>query len=416
MSDTKHIVLTSHPPKGDQRPPEITWGAETPHDRGPVIGSFNAPQQRNVIGVHSGAYGLYRALAIAAGTLDPVHKPDLTNTAPTTKIGPFPQWTDPAKIVSFDPYGHMVAAAFSEFLDQGLDIRPTIAVTRARIHLAELREAMAAGRIEPDGKVLMEGGEANVTKAAIEPVWYLPGIAERLEITEADLRRSLFEYTGGMFPELVTRSDLKVFLPPIGNISVYILGDVSALWDPAKPLACRVHDECNGSDVFGSDICTCRPYLTHGIEESVRTAQDGGAGLIVYNRKEGRALGEVTKFLVYNARKRDPGGDNAASYFERTECVAGVQDMRFQDLMPDIFHWLGVTRIDRFVSMSNMKYDALVAQGIEIGERIPIPDDLIPPDAQVEMDAKKAAGYFTDETVSTPDDLTGAKGRAIDDY
>ena len=416
MSETKHIVLTSHPPKGDQRPPEITWGAKTPHDRGPVIGSFNAPQQRNVIGVHSGAYGLYRALAIAAGTLDPVHKPDLTNTAPTTKIGPFPQWTDPGKIVSFDPYGHMVAAAFSEFLEQGLDIRPTIAVTRARIHLAELREAMGAGRLEPDGKVLMEGGEANVTKAAIEPVWYLPGIAERLEITEADLRRSLFEYTGGMFPELVTRSDLKVFLPPIGNISVYILGDVSALWDPDKPLACRVHDECNGSDVFGSDICTCRPYLTHGIEESVRTAQNGGAGLIVYNRKEGRALGEVTKFLVYNARKRDPDGDSAASYFERTECVAGVQDMRFQDLMPDIFHWLGITRIDRFVSMSNMKYDALVAQGIEIGERIPIPDDLIPPDAQVEMDAKKAAGYFTDETVSTPEDLTGAKGRAIDEY
>ena len=125
MSETKHIVLTSHPPKGDQRPPEITWGAKTPHDRGPVIGSFNAPQQRNVIGVHSGAYGLYRALAIAAGTLDPVHKPDLTNTAPTTRIGPFPQWTDPGKIVSFDPYGHMVAEAFAEFLEGRPDITST---------------------------------------------------------------------------------------------------------------------------------------------------------------------------------------------------------------------------------------------------------------------------------------------------
>jgi GTP cyclohydrolase II len=50
--------------------------------------------------------------------------------------------------------------------------------------------------------------------------------------------------------------------------------------------------------VFGSDICTCRPYLVHGIEEAVATAQQGGVGLIVYNRKEGRALGEVTKFLV----------------------------------------------------------------------------------------------------------------------
>ena len=37
--------------------------------------------------------------------------------------------------------------------------------------------------------------------------------------------------------------------------------------------------------------------------------------MIVYNRKEGRALGEVTKFLVYNARKRQEGGDAAAAHF-----------------------------------------------------------------------------------------------------
>lgn len=49
----------------------------------------------------------------------------------------------------------------------------------------------------------------------------------------------------------------------------------------------RTHDECNGSDVFGSDICTCRPYLTHGIEECIKTAQEGGVGVIVYFRKEG---------------------------------------------------------------------------------------------------------------------------------
>ncbi len=65
----------------------------------------------------------------------------------------------------------------------------------------------------------------------------------------------------------------------------------ASISDVTKPLAVRVHDECNGSDVFGSDICTCRPYLTHGIEEAVRTAQAGGSGVIVYNRKEGRALG-----------------------------------------------------------------------------------------------------------------------------
>jgi GTP cyclohydrolase II len=136
--------------------------------------------------------------------------------------------------------------------------------------------------------------------------------------------------------------------------------------------------------------------------------------LIVYNRKEGRALGEVTKFLVYNARKRQVGGDQAATYFERTECVAGVQDARFQQLMPDVIHWLGIRRIDRFVSMSNMKYEALVESGVAIGERVPIPPELVPLDAAVEIEAKKAAGYFTAEAVSA--DLTQVVGRDLKEF
>ena len=415
-SRPKHIVLTSHPRRGKVRPPAISWGAQGAEGRGPVIGTLTDPAQRNVIGTHSGSYSLYRALAVAAGSLDPLHKADLTNTAPTDQIGPHPQWSDPEKIVSLDPYGHLIGQVFAEELAKGFDIRPTIAVTKARINLPELRAAISDGRLKPDGKFLTQNGDATVTKAAVEPVWYLPGIAKRFGIKESDLRRSLFEQAGSMFPELVTRPDLKVFLPPIGGMTLYIFGDVTALADPKRKVACRVHDECNGSDVFGSDICTCRPYLAHGIEVCVETAQQGGAGLIVYNRKEGRALGEVTKFLVYNARKRHAEGDSAARYFERTECVAGVQDMRFQELMPDVFHWLGITRIDRFVSMSNMKHDAMVRHGIEIVERVPIPDALVPADAQVEMDAKKAAGYYVDERVSAAGDLSSTKGRGLTEY
>jgi GTP cyclohydrolase II len=377
-----------------------------------VIGSFTDAARRNVIGAHAGSYALYRALAIAAGKLSPIHVPDLTNTSPAERIGPFPQWSDPKKIVSLDPYGHLVSEAFADLLKQGWDIRPTIAVTKAHINMPEFKEAMRAGRLKPDGDILLANGDVRVTKAAIEPVWYLPGVAERFGISETDLRRGLFEQTGGMFPELVTRGDLKIFLPPIGGQTVYFIGDIAALYDKSRKLACRVHDECNGSDVFGSDICTCRPYLAHGIEVCIQTAQEGGAGLIVYNRKEGRALGEVTKFLVYNARKRQEGGDRAEKYFERTECVAGVQDMRFQELMPDVLHWLGITRIDRFVSMSDMKFDPIVRSGIEVVERVPIPDDLIPADARVEMDAKKAAGYYA-ERVPDAAELTVAKGRPL---
>jgi GTP cyclohydrolase II len=408
-----HIRLTSHP-DSDSQAVRLHWGDAEPLRRGPVVATLTEHAHRNVIGTHAGSYAIYRALAVAAGSLPQDHRADLTNTAPAEEIGPFPSWKDPERIVSMDPWGAVAPQVFRAYVDQGVDIRPTIAITRAHMNMPELRDAITAGRLVPDGYHLTANGDVKVTKAAVEPVWHLPGIAKRFGLTESALRRGLFEHTGGMFPELITRPDLHVFLPPIGGLTIYFFGKMETISNPDVPLAVRVHDECNGSDVFGSDICTCRPYLAHGIEECVRTAQAGGAGVIVYSRKEGRALGEVTKFLVYNARKRQEGGDSAATYFHRTECVAGVQDMRFQELMPDALHWMGITRIHRFVSMSDMKYNAITRSGIEILERVAIPDGLIPADAQVEMEAKKAAGYYTPGKVANTQELQQVKGRDLD--
>lgn len=414
-SKPRHIVLTSHPNQFGPKPTPIVWGDTDPLTRGPVVATLSHADHRNVIGTHSGSYAVYRALAVASGVLQSSHRADLTNTSPTVHIGPHPSWSNPDKIVSLDPFGALVGELFGPYYEQGYDIRPTIAITKAHINMPELQEAVNQGRLQVDGAIMKPGGDLVVTKAAIEPVWYLPGIAKRLGVNEGKLRHVLFEQTGGMFPELVTRHDLQVFLPPIGGITVYIVGDLAAIADPDRPLAVRVHDECNGSDVFGSDICTCRPYLVHGIEACVQIAQAGGAGIIVYFRKEGRALGEVTKFLVYNARKRQEGGDRADAYFSRTECVAGVQDMRFQELMPDVLHWLGISRIDRFISMSDMKYNAVVNSGIEIVERVPIPDELIPADARVEIEAKKAAGYYSNSEILDKTLLSQVQGRGLVD-
>ena len=298
-------------------------------------------------------------------------------------------------------------------------------------------------------QILLESGQVNIFKAAVEPVWHLPGVAARFGCSEETLRRHLFHQTNGMYPELLTRNDLKTFLPPIGGLTIYMFGAVDTISNPDVPLTVRVHDECNGSDVFGSDICTCRPYLIHGIEECIRSAQEGGAGLIVYFRKEGRALGEVTKFMVraptrsaprarrdpsslpapicpthraprtpsqvYNARKRQEGGDSSQNYFKRTEMIAGVQDMRFQELMPDALLWLGVRKIDRFISMSDMKYDALASVGIEVVTRVDIPEHLIPADAKVEIDAKVYAGYYAgNKEVKTFEQLAYTVGRGSD--
>lgn len=80
--------------------------------------------------------------------------------------------------------------------------------------------------------------------------------------SEILLRRALFEETGGMYPELITRNDIKVFLPPIGGLTVYICAILSPLLftsffqvlfksrqscfisDASKELTLRVHDEC----------------------------------------------------------------------------------------------------------------------------------------------------------------------------
>ncbi|MGZ3690358.1 MAG: GTP cyclohydrolase II [Pseudobdellovibrio sp.] len=410
-----HIILASQSNLKFKESLAIKWGAPTAMERGPVIASNTDHKTRNAIGGHSGSYTVYRALSIASGKFPPLHRPDLHNTQSPVKIGPYPQWKDPLKMVTVDPWGLDPQINFKELYDQGYDIRPTISVTQAHLQIPEVNEAIDKGRLKIDGKIVKENRDVRVTKVAIDPVWYLPGIAERLHIQEGELRRILFQETGGMYPEFITRPDLKVWLPPIGSSTAYIFGNPEDLANPKIELTCRVHDECNGSDVFGSDICTCRPYLMYGIEDAARTAQNGGVGIIIYYRKEGRALGEVTKFLVYNARKRQEGGDTAATYFHRTECVAGTEDARFQEFMPDCLHLFGISKIHNLHSMSNMKYDAIVKSGIEVVNRVSIPDHLIPQDAQVEMEAKKAAGYFSKEPVKTKDELAKVTGRKIDE-
>lgn len=108
--------------------------------------------------------------------------------------------------MSFDPLGHVVPQVFGDVIKsteeggEGLDVRPSIAITKAHIKLAEIDEEVRRGELAVDGHILVwsagggppadtnaaqptaggaNGVEILVGKAAIEPVWYLPGIAER---------------------------------------------------------------------------------------------------------------------------------------------------------------------------------------------------------------------------------------------
>jgi hypothetical protein len=62
-----------------------------------------------------------------------------------------------------------------------------------------------------------------------------------------------------------------------------------------------------------------------------------------------------------------------------------------------------------------MKHDALIAQGIAIGEQVAIPDGMVPPDAGVEIAAKQAAGYFAPGGVPSSAEMHRAAGRRLDE-
>jgi len=131
------------------------------------------------------------------GALSPSHKPDYALTQPPVSISPQPSWYDKHKIVSLDPWGHLVPQVFTDEIEKrGLDARPSIAVTKAHMKLSELDEAAKKGDIKIDGKLVIEsiplrnedgserkdvspGVEIAISKAAVDPVWYLPGVAER---------------------------------------------------------------------------------------------------------------------------------------------------------------------------------------------------------------------------------------------
>src|ERR1700740_2634175 len=161
----RHIRLTSHPGDAGRSNVPLRWGAAVAAERGPVIASPADPQRRNAIGSYSGAYAIYRALAVATRSLARNHRPDLTAPAPAARIGPPPQWTEARKIVSIDPWGHLVGEVFAEQMRDGIDVRPTIAITQARLAPPELRPLLDEGKLRADGQVLLDSGEIRVTKA-----------------------------------------------------------------------------------------------------------------------------------------------------------------------------------------------------------------------------------------------------------
>ena len=371
----------------------LSWGAPSARERGPVVAHGRG---KNVIG--GGQYAVWAALGRARSP-EGLKKTDFSGHQQAWA----PAVSD-ERIVSLDPWGECVHL-FEKQLPVH-DLRPSIASCEAWLQVPEIEIAIQQGHLEVDGHVLRPHRDEQLAPSApgqhqikvwqisIDPVWYLPGVADRLQVSEQKLRHALCEGTG--VQDLIQRPDVPVFLPPVGGSTLYIVGDRNTL--STGPVCVRVHDECNSSDVFGSDVCTCRPYLMYSLQYAIKMAQQGGVGVILYSRKEGRGFGEVPKFWACHQRHQwqsapmHPASQEARvqNFIQANLNVAGAHDLRFHELVPDVLHWLGVQNVQQFLSMNTNKLQALQNCGIKVEQCVPIDENLVTQHARIEVAAKEA--------------------------
>lgn len=134
-----------------------------------------------------------------------------------------------------------------------------------------------------------------------------------------------------------------------------VMGDVTS-----KPPLVRVHSQCLTGDVFGSLRCDCRQQL----EMALSLIAGEGAGVLIYEQKEGRGIGLMAKLQAYELQ--DAGLDTV----EANERLGFKADHRDFTLPGEMLKALGIRRV-RLLSNNPDKVAALEQAGVQVVERVP---------------------------------------------
>ncbi|MFD5265126.1 GTP cyclohydrolase II [Streptomyces sp. NPDC058335] len=124
----------------------------------------------------------------------------------------------------------------------------------------------------------------------------------------------------------------------------------------------RLHSECLTGDAFGSQHCECGDQL----ESALRAVVAEGRGIVVYLRgHEGRGIGLLGKLraMALQAEGLDTVEANVALGFP--------VDARDYKVAADILRDMGVRSV-RLMSNNPRKREALVENGIQVAEEVPL--------------------------------------------
>jgi GTP cyclohydrolase II len=126
----------------------------------------------------------------------------------------------------------------------------------------------------------------------------------------------------------------------------------------------RLHSECLTGDILGSLKCDCGPQLHAALEAMAEEARQGGWGVLLYLRQEGRGIGLINKLRAY--RLQDFGFDTVDAN-NRLGLPTEARDFPVAARMLDL---LGVHSI-RLMTNNPAKVAALEAESMSVAERVP---------------------------------------------
>jgi GTP cyclohydrolase II len=152
------------------------------------------------------------------------------------------------------------------------------------------------------------------------------------------------------------------------------LGDLDA-----KPPLVRIHSQCLTGDVFGSLRCDCRQQLELALEAIAAE----GAGVLIYEDKEGRGIGLMNKLRAYALQ--DAGADTV----EANQQLGLAADARAYALPASILHALGVRQV-RLLTNNPDKVAALERSGVQVVERVPCQPEALSAHARKYLQTKRA--------------------------
>ncbi len=279
------------------------------------------------------------------------------------------------------------------------------AARAATLKLANQREAA-----EPHAPVLIRGGEAFSLQDALpiaDPALDLanpykgPFKAEHIDWVEAARAAMELARIAGILPAFLVDPDNAGEVQPIAASDLAAWSDASRLTIATRarlPIAAneeaeivafrsmddtrehvalvigeqsgdklplvRLHSECLTGDILGSLKCDCGPQLDAALNAMADEAAQGGWGVLLYLRQEGRGIGLINKMRAY--RLQDQGFDTV----EANQRLGLPNEARDFPVAARMLGLLGVGTI-RLMTNNPKKVEALSAAGINVAERVP---------------------------------------------